>query len=80
MSRASADIRPVSLSAPELVTNAWSLWTTVEEWTQSFNEMQAVFYMYAQFVGVACFIFLFLLLGGRWMLRRSRIRHYSQGK
>lgn len=80
MSRASADVRLVTLNAPELQVDVWSVWTTIEEWRHAFNETQDAFFTYLQWGATAFILLCLLLCTGRWLLRRSRIRHYSRGK
>ncbi len=81
MSRASSDVRVVSTHVADLPDfNPWAWWSTITELKQNVQEFQSIALSYILYILVACFLFFLLLLGGRMMLKRQRIRHYSQGK
>lgn len=80
MSRASSDIRQVSVAAASLPVDAWSLWTKVEEWIESANEFKEIFLAYALDVGAAVVFVVLLVIFLRYQLRKSRVRRYLKEK
>lgn len=81
MSRASSDIRVVSTHVADLQEfNPWAWWSAITELKQNLQDFQSVALDYTVYILVSCFLLFFFLLGSRMLLRRQRIRHYSQGK
>jgi len=80
MSRASSDIRHVSISAAQLPTEGWKVWTFIEEWLKYGQEMKDIAVTYALVVAALIIFSLLVLFYLRYRLRQSRIQRYLKEK